>query len=34
MNDPIIFISRNRVKDGMLAEFMQALSKQHPKNRG
>ena len=31
MNDPIIFISRNRVKDGMLAEFMRHYQNSIPK---
>jgi hypothetical protein len=31
MSDPIIFISRNRVKDGMLAEFMRHYQNSIPR---
>ena len=33
MNDPIIFISRNRVKDGMLAEFMSHYQNSIPRTQ-
>ena len=33
MNDPIIFISRNRVKDGLLAEFMRHYQNSIPRTK-
>ncbi len=33
MNDPIIFISRNRIKDGMLAEFISHYQNSIPRTQ-